>query len=68
MQQEDGKVATMEDEVKGVHKAVVKRVDEAQAATWKAVFVECRHTATVICTKEAAYRKRIDSLISAHKE
>eukprot|EP00957_Ditylum_brightwellii_P002512 192439-Ditylum_brightwellii.AAC.1 len=68
MQQADGKVATMEDEVKSVHKAAEKRVDEAQAAAQKTMFAKCRHTATVICTKEAAYSKRIDSLIKAHKE
>eukprot|EP00957_Ditylum_brightwellii_P161949 12330687-Ditylum_brightwellii.AAC.1 len=68
MQQADSKVATMEDEVKSVCKAAEKRVDEAQAAARKTVFAERRHTATVISTKEAVYRKRIDSLISAHKE
>eukprot|EP00957_Ditylum_brightwellii_P059724 4534404-Ditylum_brightwellii.AAC.1 len=68
MQQADDKVVAMEDEVTSVRKAAEKRVDEAQAATWKTVFAECRHTVTVISVKEAAYRKRIDSLISAHKE
>eukprot|EP00957_Ditylum_brightwellii_P070036 5319293-Ditylum_brightwellii.AAC.1 len=68
MQQAVGKVAAMEDVVKSVHKAAEKRVDEAQAAAQKTVFAKHRHTATVIYTKEAAYRKRIDSLISAHKE
>eukprot|EP00957_Ditylum_brightwellii_P058903 4466210-Ditylum_brightwellii.AAC.1 len=45
----------MEDEVKSVSKAAEKRVDEAQAAAWKIVFAEHRHTATVISTKEATY-------------
>eukprot|EP00957_Ditylum_brightwellii_P135232 10311961-Ditylum_brightwellii.AAC.1 len=68
MQQTDSTVAAMEDEVKRIHKVAEKRVDESQAAAQKTVFAERRHTATVISTKEAVYRKRIDSLISAHKE
>eukprot|EP00957_Ditylum_brightwellii_P035716 2708029-Ditylum_brightwellii.AAC.1 len=35
MQQADGKVAAMEDEVKSVRKAAEKRVGEAQAAAQK---------------------------------
>eukprot|EP00957_Ditylum_brightwellii_P003545 268712-Ditylum_brightwellii.AAC.1 len=68
MQQADGKLAATEDKVKSVCKAAEKRVDEVQAVAQKTVFAKHRHKATVISTKEAAYRKRINSLISAHKE
>eukprot|EP00957_Ditylum_brightwellii_P090153 6866414-Ditylum_brightwellii.AAC.1 len=40
MQQADGKVAAIDDEVKSVRKAAEKRMDEAQAAARKTVFAK----------------------------